>query len=119
MVVQFDLELEQMDITMSFTYGTLDEDIYMKQPTIWGRGRGWDTLSSIKLGIRVGALRVFLPTLSITGTLAAVFAIACARHSLLLSPPSPVLDARCYCRRHRLCFTPAATIATIAPVAIA
>lgn len=31
-VVQFDLELEQMDVTTTFLYGTLDETIFMKQP---------------------------------------------------------------------------------------
>lgn len=31
-VVHFDLELEQMDVTNAFLYGTLEENIYMKQP---------------------------------------------------------------------------------------
>lgn len=32
LVVQFDLELGQMDVTTAFLYGTLDENIYMKKP---------------------------------------------------------------------------------------
>ena len=31
-VVQFDLELEQMDVKIMFLHGELDEKIYMKQP---------------------------------------------------------------------------------------
>jgi len=31
-VVQFDLELEQMDVKTSFPHGELEEKIYMKQP---------------------------------------------------------------------------------------
>jgi len=31
-VVQFDLELEQMDIKTTFLHGELEEKIYMKQP---------------------------------------------------------------------------------------
>lgn len=31
-VVQHNLELEQMDITTAFLYGSLDENIYMKHP---------------------------------------------------------------------------------------
>ena len=31
-VVQFDLELEQMDVKTMFLHGELEEKIYMKQP---------------------------------------------------------------------------------------
>ena len=31
-VVQFDLELEQMDVKIMFLHGELEEKIYMKQP---------------------------------------------------------------------------------------
>lgn len=31
-VAHFNLELQHMDVTTTFLYGTLDEDIYMKQP---------------------------------------------------------------------------------------
>ena len=31
-IVQFDLELEQMDVKTLFLYGELEEKIYMKQP---------------------------------------------------------------------------------------
>ena len=31
-VVQFDLELEQMNVKIAFLYGELEEKIYMKQP---------------------------------------------------------------------------------------
>lgn len=32
LVVQFDLELEQMDVTTTFLYGNLEDDLYMAQP---------------------------------------------------------------------------------------
>jgi len=31
-VVQFDLELEQMNVKITFLHGELEEKIYMKQP---------------------------------------------------------------------------------------
>jgi len=31
-VVQFDLELEQIDVEIAFLYGELEEKIYIKQP---------------------------------------------------------------------------------------
>jgi len=32
LVAQFDLELEQMDVKITFLHGKLEEKIYMKQP---------------------------------------------------------------------------------------
>lgn len=46
LVAQYDLELQQMDVTTSFLHGELDETIYMKQPE--GFEEGWDKVCLLK-----------------------------------------------------------------------
>ena len=39
MVVQFNWEIEQMDVKTTFLHGELDETIYMRQPEGYEEGR--------------------------------------------------------------------------------